>query len=106
MKYQGEEHLNLHSVSCRPRLVCEMAFTTLCLTTEVASLSLFLDFSVAQVLMGLRKQFVNNFVFPTWACAAGFNNNNFVTCNNLDHGVLRQEPERAFQVTNELIQAY
>ena len=26
--------------------------------------------------MGLRKQFMNNFVFPTWACAAGFNNNN------------------------------
>ena len=25
--------------------------------------------------MGLRKQFINNFVFPTWACAAGFNNN-------------------------------
>ena len=36
----------------------------------------FLQFSVAQVLMGLRKQFMNNFVFPTWACAAGFNNNN------------------------------
>ena len=26
--------------------------------------------------MGLRKQFINNFVFPTWACAAGFNTNN------------------------------
>ena len=24
----------------------------------------------------LCKQFMNNFVFPTWACAAGFNNNN------------------------------
>ena len=34
------------------------------------------EFSVAQVLVGLRKQFRNNFVFPTWACAAGFNNNN------------------------------
>ena len=33
-------------------------------------------FSVAQVLMGLGKQFLTNFVFPTWACAAGFNNNN------------------------------
>ena len=32
------------------------------------------QFSVTQVLVGLRKQFVNNFVFPTWACAAGFNN--------------------------------
>ena len=26
--------------------------------------------------MGLGKQFVNNFVFPTWACAAGVNDNN------------------------------
>ena len=36
------------------------------------------SFSVAQVLVRLRKQFINNFVFPTWACAAGFNNNNNV----------------------------
>ena len=28
-----------------------------------------------QVLVGLRKQFMNKFVFPTWAGAAGFNNN-------------------------------
>ena len=41
----------------------------------VSSLSLFLSFSAAQVLVGLRKQFMNNFVFPTLACAAGFNNN-------------------------------
>ena len=34
------------------------------------------QFSVAQVLVGLRKKFTNNFVFPTWACAAGFNNDN------------------------------
>ena len=34
------------------------------------------QFYVAQVLVGLRKQFINNIVFPTWACAAGFNNNN------------------------------
>ena len=27
----------------------------------------FLLFSVAQVLVGLRKQFINNFVFHTWA---------------------------------------
>ena len=33
-------------------------------------------FSVAQVLVGLRTQFINNFVLPAWACAAGFNNNN------------------------------
>ena len=34
----------------------------------------FLQFFVAQVLVGSRKQFINNFVFPTWAGAAGFNN--------------------------------
>ena len=38
---------------------------------------------MAQVLVGLRKQFMNSFVFPTWACAAGFNNNN--NNNNKDH---------------------
>ena len=32
----------------------------------------FLQFSLAQVLVGLRKQFINNFVSPTWACDAGF----------------------------------
>ena len=42
----------------------------------MASLSLFLSFSVAQVRMGLRKKFMNNLVFPTWACTTGFNNNN------------------------------
>ena len=26
--------------------------------------------------MGLRKQFINSFMFPTLACAGGFNNNN------------------------------
>ena len=36
----------------------------------------FLQFSVAQMLVGLRKQFINKFIFPTWACAAGFNSNN------------------------------
>ena len=34
------------------------------------------QFSMVQVLVGLQKQFTNNLVFPTWACAAGFNNNN------------------------------
>ena len=32
--------------------------------------------SAAQVLLRLRKEFKNNFVFPTWACAAGFTTNN------------------------------
>ena len=34
------------------------------------------QFSVEQVLLGLRKQLMNNFVFPTRACAVGFNKNN------------------------------
>ena len=42
----------------------------------VGCLTEFFFFPVAQVLVGLRKQFRNNCVFPTWACAAGFNNNN------------------------------
>ena len=36
----------------------------------------FFLFSMVQVLVGLPKQFMNNFVFPTLVCAAGFNNNN------------------------------
>ena len=38
----------------------------------------FLQFSVVQVLVVLQKQFLNNFVFPTLACAADFNNNNAI----------------------------
>ena len=41
----------------------------------VASLSLF-QFSVAQVLMGLRKQLIKNFISSSLAWAAGFKNNN------------------------------
>ena len=36
----------------------------------------FFQFFIVQVHVGLRKQFINNFVFPTWACADGFNNSN------------------------------
>ena len=36
----------------------------------------FLQFSLAQVLVRLRNQLINNFVFPTLDCAAGFNNHN------------------------------
>ena len=39
-------------------------------------LELIFQFSVAQVLVGLQKQFINRFIFPTWAYAAGFENNN------------------------------
>ena len=38
----------------------------------------FPKFSVAQVLVGLRKQLMNNDVLPTRACAAGFDNNNSI----------------------------
>ena len=38
--------------------------------------SCFFWFSEALVLLGLGKKFINNFVFPTCACAARFNNNN------------------------------
>ena len=44
----------------------------------VASPEFVFQFSMAQVLVGYRKIFINNFVFPTWACATGFNNNNNV----------------------------
>ena len=46
----------------------------------------FLQFSVAHVLVGLRKQFINNFLFPTWTCAVGFNNNN--KKNNNDNNTI------------------
>ena len=45
----------------------------------VASLRCVFPFCVAPVLVGLRKQFINNF-FPTWACAVGFNINNDISC--------------------------
>ena len=36
----------------------------------------FIQFSVAQWLVGLQNQFTNNFVFSTWAFFPDFNNNN------------------------------
>ena len=36
----------------------------------------FFHFSVAHVHVGLRKQFVNYFVFPTFVFVSGFNNHN------------------------------
>ena len=38
-----------------------------------------LQFSAAQVLVGLGKPHLNNFVFPSWAPAASFNNNHIIT---------------------------
>ena len=40
----------------------------------VASPSSVFQLSLVQVLVGLRKLFISNFAFPTWACTAGFNN--------------------------------
>ena len=34
------------------------------------------SFSAAQVLVELRKQFINNLFFPIRVCAVGFSNNN------------------------------
>ena len=43
-----------------------------CLLPELCCL----QFSVEQVLVGFGKQFINNCVFPAWACTVGLNNNN------------------------------
>ena len=75
LKYQGVEWSNLQVVFCA-RFECVMTCPTLCLTLEhwmgsrVQSTIgcfpelCFLQFSVAQVLVGLRKQFIINFIFP------------------------------------------
>ena len=92
--YRGVERLNLQGLSCQLRFGSGMTFSTLCLTPEPWMGSrvqstvgyfpelCFRQFSVAQVLVGLRKQFINNFVFPTWAYAIGFNNNKNQLCNS------------------------
>ena len=76
LKYQGVG-ANLLGLSCRLRFDCRMTFPILCLIPErwmgsrVQSTVgcfpqlCFVQFSVAEVLVGLRKQFMNNFVFPT-----------------------------------------
>ena len=88
LKYQGVERPDLLGLSCRLRFDCGMTFPSLCLTLEhwmgsrVQSIVgcfpelYFLQFSVVQVLVGLRKKFIINFTFSTSACAASFNNNN------------------------------
>ena len=40
------------------------------------------QFSVTQVLVGLRNQFINKSIFSTLACVAGFNNNKKNNNNN------------------------
>ena len=97
LKYQGIERPKLHSVSRRARFEYGMIFPILCLTPECWIGSMmrttvdclrelcFLQFSVVHVLVGLRKLFINNLVFFTFAYAAGFNNNN--NYNNDDNNV-------------------
>ena len=102
LKYQGVERPNLLEVFS-PSQGSNVAFKQLlCTVFDTGTLdgskgesavgcfpeSCFLLFSVAQVLVGLRKQFINNFVFPTWACAACFNNNNN---NNNEVFILRMQ---------------
>ena len=86
LKYQGVERPSLIGLSFRPRFEFGMTFPTMCLIPECWMGSrvqstvgcfpemCFLQFSVAEVLVVLRKQYIINFVFLTWACAAGFNN--------------------------------
>ena len=48
-----------------------------CSQPLIASLScVSFQFSVANVIVVLREEFVNNFFFSAWGCAAGFNINN------------------------------
>ena len=67
-----------------PRFECGMTFPTLFDTVMLDGFMgavnrwllqcvCFLQFSVAQVVVELRKQFINYFVFPTWAWNADFN---------------------------------
>ena len=65
-----------------------------CSQPLAASLSCVFQFYVAQVLAGLRKQFINNFVFPTRACS-GFNNNtNNMNFNDNKFELLRYGKEQ------------
>ena len=84
----GVEPPILQGVPCLSWFECGMTFHTLSLTPErwigsrvQSTVGCFpalcvLQFSWAQVLMRLRKLFINDFVFPTWVCSAAFNNNN------------------------------
>ena len=85
LKCQFVERPNLQGVSSGPGsywddLPCTVfgTGTWMCLVNGVVCFSVclprvvFFQFAVAQVLVGLRKQFINNLVFHTWAFAAGF----------------------------------
>ena len=78
--YRRVERPNLIGVSCRHRFECGMTFPTLCLTSERWMGSnwyiqhgcfpelCFLQFSVVQVRVGLRKQFIINIIFLLCLC--------------------------------------
>ena len=55
--------------------------------------------SLAQMLVALRMQSVHYFVFPTWACTAGFNNNK----TNIISHVFRPPPRRGSHVKSDNI---
>ena len=78
-----------------------MTLSTLCLTPEswmdlraqstvgcFPDVVPFFQFSVAQMLVRWRKEFINNFVFPTWACFNNNNNNNYNNNNNLFYAII------------------
>ena len=104
LTYQGLERPNLLDLSYRLRFECGMTFPTLCndLLTPESWISsrvqstvgcfpelCFLQFSVAQVLVGQRKQFIGKNVFPTSDYADCLNNNNstlnIMVCLNIAH---------------------
>ena len=86
-KYQGVESPNLQGVSCQPRFECGLTFPTLCLIPEpwmgswVQSTTgcfpelFFLQFFMAQVLVGWRTKIYEQLCFLTCTYAAGFYNN-------------------------------
>ena len=81
LKYQCVERPNLQGLSCWLMFECRMTFPTQWLTPErfkraVNIPELSSSVFVAQVLVGLRDQFIKNFLFLTLVCTAGFNNNN------------------------------
>ena len=77
----------LQVVDNRLHILCSRFSTGRLLSIEDFELC-FLQFSQVQVLVGLRKQFLNNFVFLACACSAGFNNNNLFSCLRSDVNIL------------------
>ena len=85
LKFQGIERPNLLGLSCRPRFEYGMIFPTLCLTQYrwiclmvQSTVGCFPELCFLQFSVGLWvvKTIYKQLCFPTWVCAAGFNNNN------------------------------